>query len=56
MPIKKELNNGKAITYKLKFIDTFRFMSISLSKLVDNLPEIYSKKCRDKNCESDFKF
>ena len=41
--ISKELDNGKTITYKLKFIDSFRFMSISLSKLVDNLSEIYKK-------------
>ena len=27
--IKKELNSGKTITYKLKFIDSFRFMSTS---------------------------
>ena len=27
-------------------------MSTSLSSLIDNLSEIYSKKCRDKNCES----
>ena len=39
-PIKKELNNGKTITYKLKFIDSFRFMSSSLSSLVNNLSEI----------------
>ena len=52
VPIKKELDNGKPITYKLKFIDIFRFMSTSLSCLVDNLYEIYSKKCRGKNCES----
>ena len=26
VPIKKDLDNGKIITYKLKFIDTFRFM------------------------------
>ena len=51
MPIKKELVNGKTMTYKLKFIDSFRFMSTSLSSFVDNLSEIYSKKCRDKNCE-----
>ena len=30
----KELDNGKTITYKLKFIDSFRFMSTSLSKRV----------------------
>ena len=56
VPIKKELDNSKTITYKLKFIDSFRFMSTSLSKLVDNLSEIYSKKCRDKNCKSECEF
>ena len=30
VPIKKELNNPKIITYKLKFIDSFRFMSSKL--------------------------
>ena len=49
VPIKKELDNSKTITYKLKFIDSFRFMSTSLSSLVDNLSEIYSKKCRTVN-------
>ena len=52
VPIKKELDNSKTITYKLKFIDSFRFMSTSLSSLVDKLSEIYRKKCRDKNCKS----
>ena len=56
VPIKKELDNGKAITYKLKFLDSFRFMSTSLLRLVDNLSEIYSKECRDKNCESKCNF
>ena len=56
VPIKKELDNGKTITYKLKFIDSFRFLSTSLSKLVDNLSEIYTKKCRDKNCKSECEF
>ena len=28
-------------------------MSTSLPSVVDNLSEIYSKKCRDKNCESE---
>ena len=39
VPIKKELDNGKTITYKIKFIDSFRFMSSSLSSLVDNSSE-----------------
>ena len=33
-PIKKDLDNGKTITYKIKFIDSFRFMSSS-SSIVD---------------------
>ena len=36
VPIKKELGNSKTITYKIKFIDSFRFISSSLSRLVDN--------------------
>ena len=39
VPIKKELNNDKTIRFKIKFIDNFRFMSSSLSDLVDNLSE-----------------
>ena len=49
LPIDKELDSGKTITYKLKFIDSFRFMSTTLSELVDNLSEIYKKEC--KGCE-----
>ena len=44
MSLKKE--NGKIITYKLKFIDNSRLMSISLSNLVNNLSEIYDKECK----------
>ena len=44
--IKKKHDNGKPIIYKLKFIDSFRFMSASLSSLVDNLSEIYNKECK----------
>ena len=49
VPIKKEVNNNgdeRTITYKLKFIDSFRFMSNSLSELVDYTSEIFnSKEC-----------
>ena len=35
MQIKKGLDIGKKSTYKIKFIDSFRFMSSPLSNLVD---------------------
>ena len=48
VPVKKGLDNGRSITYKIKFIDSFRFMSSSLSSLVDNLFEGRdSDKCTD---------
>ena len=31
-------------------------MSTALSKLADNLSEIFSKKCTDKNCKSECDF
>ena len=37
LSMSKELDNGKIITYKLKFFDSFSFVSTSPSKLVDNL-------------------
>ena len=46
--IKKGLDNGKSITYKIKFTDSFRFMSSSLSSLADNLSDgRHSDKCTD---------
>ena len=43
VPIKKELDNGKIITYKVKCIDSCRIMPDSLSSLVDNLSELTKK-------------
>ena len=43
VPIKKELDDGKTVTYKLKFVDRFRFMSSSLSSHVNDLSEHYNK-------------
>ena len=34
VPIKKGLENGKSVTYKIKFTDSFRFMSSSASSLI----------------------
>ena len=52
VPIKKKIENKDLeITYKIKFIDSYRFMSLSLSKLVDKLSEgIHNNKCFD--CKS----
>ena len=44
VPISKKLDNGKTITYRLKYIDNCRFISTSLSSLVDNLFETYKKE------------
>ena len=48
VPVKKEHDNGKTTTYKLKFIDSYRFMQDSLSNLVDNLSGIDNKKPENK--------
>ena len=45
-PLKKENDNGEIIIYKLKFIDSYRFMQTSLSNLVDNLSGVYDKECK----------
>ena len=56
VPIKNKLDNGKSVTCKIKFIDSFRFISSSLSSLIDNLSEgFHSDKCTDcKSCLDDF--
>ena len=48
---KKELGNSKTTIYKLKFMDSFRFVPSSLSNLVDNLSEgFHYDECID--CKS----
>ena len=56
VPIKKKIENKDIeIAYKIKFIDSYRFMATSLSKLVDNLTEdIHGDKCVD--CKSDLSY
>ena len=50
--IKKECNDGRTITCKLRFIDHFRFMSASLSDLADNMSGVFNnigcKSCMKK--------
>ena len=55
VPIRKEIKNKNKIieiTYKIKFIDSFRLMSTSLSKIADNLSEgLHNNRCVDsKSC------
>ena len=46
VPLKKIKENGILITYKLKFIDSCRFMAAPLSILTDNLSEVNKKGCK----------
>ena len=52
-PVKKKCDDGKTIPYKLRFIDSFRFMSTSLSELVGNMSgnvnSIECKSCAENN-------
>ena len=49
MPIVKTKDNDELVTYKLKFINSNRFMTTTLSDLTDNLSEIYKCNCEDLN-------
>ena len=50
--LRKGVDHGKSIAYKIKSINSFRHMSSSLSNLVDNLSEwLHCDKCIDcKSC------
>ena len=61
--IKKEIKkndkdgneSAETVSYKIKFIDSMRFIGTSLSKLVDNLTEgIHKIKCKDCGCLLEF--
>ena len=56
VPVKKKIENKDLeITYKIKFIDSYRFMASSLSRLVDNLSEgIHNNKCSDCSSNLDY--
>ena len=43
VPIKENNENGKKLTYKIKFTDSVRFMLSSLSSLPDNFPKGFHK-------------
>ena len=55
VPIKKKIENiDLEMTCKIKFIDSYRFLSSSLLKLVDNLSEGIHNKCVD--CKSNLDY
>ena len=59
VPIKKEFDNDVTIIYKLKFIESYRLVSTTLSDRTDNLSEINKKECTacmEKNNKSECKF
>ena len=56
VPIKKKCDDSKTITYKFRFIDSFRFMPTSLSELVDVMSGYFNsiecESCTENNrCE-----
>ena len=56
LPIKKESIEDSTIIYRIKFINSFRFMSISLSTLVDKLPSKVIENGKCASCKSCLEF
>ena len=56
VPTKKESNEDGTIIYRIKFIDSFRFMSTSLSTLVDNLSEEIHDNGKCTKCNSSLEY
>ena len=52
VPIKKKSNEDGTIIYRIKFIESFRVMSTSLSSLVDNLSEEIHDNRKCTKCNS----
>ena len=52
VPTKKKYDDGKTVTHKLRFIDSFRFMQASLAEHVNNLSGIFNsiecEKCMER--------
>lgn len=46
LPTKKEIENSKTLTYKLKFIDGVRFMAISLTIFANDFANNFDLMCR----------
>ena len=56
VPIKKESNNDLTLIYSIKFIESFRFMSTSLSTLEYNLSNKIIENGKCVNCKSYLEF